>query len=64
MLCAVPAANGSWSYDFGVGWVREDMGVPRVMGDATLLPNGDVILLNGAQVCSRDHCLGQSHSFE
>ena len=24
--------------------------MPRVMGDATLLPNGKVIILNGAQV--------------
>ncbi|KAL6756608.1 hypothetical protein V8C86DRAFT_2646145 [Haematococcus lacustris] len=37
------------SYRFPGGWVAEDMGIPRVMGDATLLPNGDVVLLNGGQ---------------
>mmetsp|Transcript_2810 Transcript_2810/g.4835 ORF Transcript_2810/g.4835 Transcript_2810/m.4835 type:complete len:655 (-) Transcript_2810:823-2787(-) len=42
-------SDGSWNYQFGAGWLEEDMGIPRVMGDATLLPNGDVILLNGAQ---------------
>ena len=40
-------------YTFGEGWIEEAMGGPRVMGDATLLPNGKVILLNGAQVSSR-----------
>lgn len=30
-------------------WEMEDMGVPRVMGDAVTLPNGYVIVLNGAQ---------------
>ena len=38
------------SYTFGSGWFEENMGGPRVMGDATVLPNGKVILLNGAQV--------------
>ncbi len=41
-----------WRYTFS-DWVEEDMSVPRVMGDATLLPNGDVVLLNGAQVRTR-----------
>jgi hypothetical protein len=40
------------TYSFGAGWITEEMGISRVMGDATLLPNGDVILLNGAQVCA------------
>lgn len=29
-------------------WVMEEMPLPRVMGDMLLLPNGDVIILNGA----------------
>lgn len=37
-------------YSFGNGWSTESNGIPRVMGDATLLPNGKIILLNGAQV--------------
>ncbi|KAG2454820.1 hypothetical protein HYH02_000652 [Chlamydomonas schloesseri] len=38
------------SYCFGKGWEVEDMlGVPRVMGDSTLLPNGKVLLHGGAQ---------------
>ena len=30
------------------GWVAEKMPLPRVMGDALVLPNGKVIVLNGA----------------
>eukprot|EP00198_Chlamydomonas_reinhardtii_P006251 XP_001695587.1 glyoxal or galactose oxidase [Chlamydomonas reinhardtii] len=38
------------SYCFTKGWEVEDMlGVPRVMGDSTLLPNGKVLLHGGAQ---------------
>lgn len=29
-------------------WVKEEMPIPRVMGDITTLPNGDIILINGA----------------
>ncbi|XP_050374056.1 aldehyde oxidase GLOX-like [Argentina anserina] len=29
-------------------WAMEEMPLPRVMGDMLLLPNGDVIILNGA----------------
>jgi hypothetical protein len=36
------------SYTFGT-WTEEDMGIRRVGGDATLLPNGDVMLTSGAQ---------------
>ncbi len=36
------------------------MGIPRVMGDATLLPNGDVVLLNGAQVRTAARTTGLS----
>jgi hypothetical protein len=43
------AADGEWRYTFG-DWVREDMLVARSGGDATLLPNGDVVLTNGGQV--------------
>jgi hypothetical protein len=28
---------------------QEDMYVPRVGGDATILPNGDIVLTGGAQ---------------
>ncbi|GAY54159.1 hypothetical protein CUMW_154540 [Citrus unshiu] len=31
-------------------WVMEEMPLPRVMGDMILLPNGDVIIINGAQL--------------
>ncbi|PNW76383.1 hypothetical protein CHLRE_11g467539v5 [Chlamydomonas reinhardtii] len=36
------------NYTFGEGWVAEKMPLPRVMGDALVLPNGKVIVLNGA----------------
>lgn len=29
-------------------WIRETMPLPRVMGDMLLLPNGDVLIINGA----------------
>ncbi|KAM7476932.1 hypothetical protein LguiB_024175 [Lonicera macranthoides] len=29
-------------------WVMEDMPTPRVMGDMILVPNGDVLIINGA----------------
>ena len=35
-------------YVFG-SWIQERMGIPRVMGDSILLPNGIVIVLNGAR---------------
>jgi hypothetical protein len=31
------------------------MPLPRVMGDAVILPNGKVVVLNGAVVSSRRH---------
>jgi hypothetical protein len=37
------------AYSFHDGWEVEFMGSSRVMGDATILPNGVVILMNGAQ---------------
>ena len=43
----LPTAKNS-SYGWGA-WVTEFMGSPRVMPDSVLLPNGVVILLNGAQ---------------
>jgi len=42
----MPNATGQ-SYNVGF-WVQESMGSPRVMPDSVLLPNGVVILLNGA----------------
>jgi len=35
------------TYQFS-GWAEEDMFIPRVMGDVVNLPNGDLILMNGA----------------
>ena len=43
-----PTATGS--YTFGGGWSEEDMGFARVMPDGVLLPNGQIVILNGAQV--------------
>ncbi len=44
-----PVQSAGANYTFpDVGWQDEILGWPRVMGDATVLPNGDVILLNGA----------------
>ncbi|KAK6915475.1 Glyoxal oxidase, N-terminal [Dillenia turbinata] len=34
--------------DENPSWFMEEMPVPRVMGDMLLLPNGDVIIINGA----------------
>lgn len=49
----VTPTNGTWqqggAYSFD-GWEQEFMGSPRVMPDATLLPNGKVVMLNGAQI--------------
>ena len=36
------------NYTFQGGWVQEIMGGPRVMPDVVILPNGIVIMLNGA----------------
>ncbi|GLC65599.1 hypothetical protein PLESTF_000317200 [Pleodorina starrii] len=36
------------NYTFGEGWIAEFMPLPRVMGDAVILPNGHVVVLNGA----------------
>ncbi|GIL60167.1 hypothetical protein Vafri_14781 [Volvox africanus] len=38
----------SGQYSFGDGWSAEKMPLPRVMGDAVVLPNGKVVVLNGA----------------
>jgi hypothetical protein len=34
-------------YDWGQGWVMEQMLSRRVIADSVLLPNGKVVLLNG-----------------
>jgi hypothetical protein len=34
----------------GNGWTVDRMPLPRVMGDAVILPNGKVVVLNGAVV--------------
>ncbi|GAA5949534.1 hypothetical protein JCM10213_002590 [Rhodosporidiobolus nylandii] len=31
------------------GWQTEEMDIPRVMGDAVLMPDGNIFLVNGAQ---------------
>ncbi|KXZ50034.1 hypothetical protein GPECTOR_18g186 [Gonium pectorale] len=36
------------NYSFGDGWSAEKMPLARVMGDALVLPNGQVVVLNGA----------------
>ncbi|KAG2486427.1 hypothetical protein HYH03_014874 [Edaphochlamys debaryana] len=36
------------NYTFGDGWVEEQMSRGRVMPDSVLLPNGRVVILNGA----------------
>ncbi|KAK6126884.1 hypothetical protein DH2020_039379 [Rehmannia glutinosa] len=33
----------------GAQWEKEDMPSPRVMGDMLLLPNGDILIINGAK---------------
>lgn len=44
-----PAAwKAGGPYNFS-SWIQEDAGSPRVMPDATLLPNGYVVLMNGGQ---------------
>jgi hypothetical protein len=51
MLACVAADPTTGVHNYTLGpWVQEDMVLPRTMGDGTLLPCGDVIILNGAQV--------------
>ncbi|KAK6243210.1 hypothetical protein QUC31_009619 [Theobroma cacao] len=40
-------------------WVMEDMPVPRVMGDMILLPSGDVLIINGAEMGTAGWELGR-----
>lgn len=43
------------AYSFGNGWELEEMPFPRVTCDSLLLPNGDILILNGVQAgCSGD----------
>jgi hypothetical protein len=37
-------------YNFNGGWIKENMLSPRVMPDAVILPNGHVVVMNGAKV--------------
>lgn len=39
----------SRNYTF-TGWVAEPLNFPRLMGDSVLLPNNQVVLLNGAEL--------------
>ena len=48
----VNASSGG--YDFAGGWAAEVMLVARLMPDSVLLPNGKVVILNGAKVISVD----------
>jgi hypothetical protein len=41
--------HSSFTYNFGAGWEIELMQTPRVMPDSVLLPNGMVVILNGAK---------------
>ena len=47
------AASTSYLLDFSLTplhWITEDSGVPRVMPDAILLPDGTVVVANGGSV--------------
>ncbi len=46
-------AGGRYSFD---GWSEEYLSMGRVMPDAVLLPNGKVVILNGANVSPPRHC--------
>ncbi|KAF8059661.1 CA1 [Scenedesmus sp. PABB004] len=48
-LAAALAGNwpGDWQWSGGRKW--EEMPLPRVFADAVLLPNGQIVILNGAQ---------------
>ncbi|GAB4835964.1 hypothetical protein Ancab_000883 [Ancistrocladus abbreviatus] len=46
--------------DENPSWVMESMPVARVMGDMLLLPNGDVIIINGAEMGTAGWEDGQS----
>ncbi|KAL6146716.1 hypothetical protein ACLB2K_057394 [Fragaria x ananassa] len=41
-------------------WVMEDMPVPRAMGDMLILPNGDVLILNGVGLGTAGWELGRN----
>ena len=56
-IAVEPPTDALPVYTFGKGWVEEEMGSRRVMGDATLLPNGMVVLLNGAEVRDQKRCI-------
>ncbi|KAM7256407.1 hypothetical protein ACFE04_012148 [Oxalis oulophora] len=44
-------------------WVMETMPGPRVMGDMTLLPNGDVLIINGAKSGTAGWELGRDPAY-
>ncbi|KAL3734649.1 aldehyde oxidase GLOX [Eucalyptus grandis] len=44
-------------------WVMETMPKPRVMGDMTLLPNGNVLIINGAAVGTAGWEIGRNPVF-
>jgi hypothetical protein len=49
----VLSADADSKYTFS-RWVKEDMGVRRVGGQATMLPNGDTVLTGGSQGAFQD----------
>ena len=51
------------SFTFGEGWVQEDMLSPRIMPDVVLLPNGHVIVLNGAMYGLSGGSQGSSYAY-
>jgi hypothetical protein len=42
------------------GWAMENMPAPRVMGDMLILPNGEILIINGAQRGTAGWKLGKS----
>jgi hypothetical protein len=46
--------------DENPNWVVEEMPIARVMGDMLVLPNGDVIIINGAGVALLDGNVGRT----
>ena len=43
------------------GWTMENMPAPRVMGDMLVLPNGEILIINGAQKGSSGWEFGRVH---
>ncbi|KAG6502974.1 aldehyde oxidase GLOX-like [Zingiber officinale] len=46
--------------DPDAAWALEEMPFPRVMGDMVMLPNGEVLIINGAQAGSQGYEMGSN----